>query len=158
MNIKYLKSAFAALILSLSTNATAGLIDVEFDFGWNDNHIHSGSFQGEDVNNDSLLTFDELTIVVSGYYGELSLSDMTDFGDFEIPAENWIPNAVSWNSSPETAYMTFNENLWSCSTYNGCGVTITSISGSTSEEIPEPSTIAIFALGILSLTSRRLKK
>ncbi|WP_159822808.1 PEP-CTERM sorting domain-containing protein [Colwellia sp. 20A7] len=162
MNVKMLKAAFAGLVLSVSGFANAGLISVVFDVTNFDDEI--GSFSGTDVNNDFILSLDELSAFnwTSSNHGYVidEVSDLDGFGDFDLLTNTWIDNGIGWVNSSNDAYYTWNNrsNSISSSWAQIDIVSVNSVGPVSSVNVPEPSTLAIFALGIIGLASRRFKK
>ncbi|WP_286235116.1 PEP-CTERM sorting domain-containing protein [Thalassotalea sediminis] len=156
MKFKIIKAAIAGLILSISSIANAGLITVVFDItNYNDT---LGSFSGSDTNNDMLLTLNELDSFnwMSTSYNHVidEISDLAGFGDFDLSSNTWIPNGTSWINSADDAYFTWN-NRNSSVNASWAEVDIVSV---TRSSVPEPSTLAIFALGFLGFALRNFKK
>jgi len=153
MNIKYLKAAFAGLVLSISSFANAGLITVVFDItNYND---EIGSFSGTDLNNDSILDWSELTSfdwTSNSHNHNVDLNDLSGFGDFNLSTNMWIANGISWVNSSDNAYFSWNNRANSIS---GAWAEVTIVSPT---QVPEPSTVAIFGLALIGLAFRQYKK
>ncbi|MFQ3195042.1 MAG: hypothetical protein ACI9N3_001876 [Colwellia sp.] len=154
MNYKFLKAAIVGLVLSVSSFASAGLITVDWEFNGGS---FDGTFSGADNNSDGILTFDELSdFSPRTSFTNVNLSNLVDVGDFNLSTGQWLSNAISWTNQPDNAWFTWNNrgnsvnSLWA-------SVTVNSVTG-TSQPVPEPSTLAIFALGMIGLASRRFKK
>lgn len=155
---KFSKALVAATLLIASVGAQASLIsiDTQFTFGWGGNRSNLGSIQGTDFNSDGIISTNEVTSIYESYSGHSVLSTLSAIGDINISAVTWTPNALSWTWASSIAYMTFDNRAWSCSTYNGCGITFTSFK--TSGDVPEPATLALFGLGLLGFAAARRRK
>lgn len=156
MNKKSLPYIVAAFMLAFTHSAFAGLIEVDY-IVYSDEPVYTGSFAGYDNNSNGLLENGELISFTNSYwdatYGDLLDNGWVDFGDFDILTNTWTPNAIDWTSN-YNAYFTWDnqDNSWNTSWIDSITTTITST------EVPEPSTFAIFALGMLGLISRKNKK
>jgi hypothetical protein len=149
--------AVAGLLLCVTSLANAGIIEV--DYILSDGGIeYTGNFAGEDINSNGILESNELTVFISDNYflshGDLLDNGWTDFGDFIITSDTWVANGIDWHGV-NNAYFTWQDqrNSWNTSWIDGVSTTITS-----APSVPEPSTLAIFALGMIGLASRRFKK
>ncbi|WP_246128956.1 PEP-CTERM sorting domain-containing protein [Colwellia demingiae] len=184
MNIKMLKALIAGLVLSVSSFANAGLIvngAIESD-GANSTLDHTffevltaglfeitltstddpemnllfsssagvlGAFiENDDDDGAGLSSFISINLNV-GYYalinGEFAVSN-SEVGFLHVNAEN--------PSNPYTLNITGDASLIGTRTGNLDG----SYTESGFTQVPEPSTLAIFALGIMGLAARRFKK
>lgn len=186
MNIKMLKAALAGLVLSVSGFANAGLITdngwntVDIDSGLvflDLNQLSSGNYAS--VNNTfslngfewQLATVEQFSILLesvtgtsiptwagssTNFYdstadlGNLAtlISGSTAWVDFYLDGGQFGPTRGAIHASyPDGHVNVVSGN----SAWNGLYV-------KSSAQIPEPSTLAIFALGVMGLASRRLKK
>lgn len=172
MNIKLLKVSFAGLILSVSCFANAGLIYFKYDGTWSS--FNSGDFGstyvatlifdngGDIVENQSFGLADFVSAnVSSGSY------DFTMFStDIDLWSINFNSNASgqltggwfnasngdhSWHFDPNFGDATFSNDSDSAGYFE-------SNMSNAGQVIPEPSTLAIFALSILGLASSRFKR
>ncbi len=135
--------------------ANAGVI-VDFDVMYGDSVYGTGQFAGIDDNTNNFLGFDELdlfTFSAPGYGHNLNLIDLSSFGDFDIQADTWINNAVSWIGSSDNAWFTWNDRANSIN--SDWAVVITS---SVATEVPEPASLAILGFGLLGLSIARKRK
>jgi len=179
MNLKMLKAAFAGLVLSVSTFANAGLISFEYDGTWSS--YFSGDFGstyvatlvfdngGSTVENQSFGLADFVSAnVTSGSY---------DFTMFSADISSWSvnfnsngsgqltggwfdasKNDHSWHFDPNWPDANFSYDVLDAG-FGSAGYFQSNISNvGQLQSVPEPSTLAIFALGIMGLASRRFKK
>lgn len=137
--------ATVLLISTAAPSAFAGLVEAEFSFGWSGNRNHHGTLSGNDVDGDGYLRFDELsTFSVVGTYN-INMGNLFDIGDIDLLNQIWEPNAVSWQGTADTAFMTWLGRSHSCTTYNNCGADITVTN------VPEPGSLVLLALGLIGL-------
>ena len=146
----------AAIALTIFTcSANAGLINVDYQ-ATNANYTSlSGSFSGNDANNDGWLTFSELDNWFTNYSSGASFSALNDLGDFDYVNNIWTPNAKQWNQTTEDAYMTWNNWGYSASTSNYSWSFNTSVESS---QVSEPASIALLGLGLAGIGFLRKKK
>lgn len=160
--MKLFSKAAALATLLLSLNANADLITVEFQI--TNYNSEMGTFTGVDIDNNDLLTFDELTdfdwsSIAFGHF-ITNVSDLAGFGDFNILTNTWIPNGTSWLNSTDNAYFTWNDRANSVnSSWAEVSIVSTSVvPNGNSVSVPEPSTLAIFCLSVMGLVLRKAKK
>ena len=152
MYIKMLKYVFISLIVLSSCKTYANLIvDVEFTFY----DLGSGGFTGTDLDDDGVITLGELTeftFIGAGFFlgaPDASLSNIKSLQDF------YYLDTPSW---PLSNYPAFTWGDIDTTFSIGAGnYEIISIQTGTAE-IPEPTSLAIFTLGLIGLASRRFKK
>jgi len=161
--MKLFSKAAALATLLLSLNANADLITVEFQI--TNYNSEMGTFTGVDIDNNDLLTFDELTDFdwssISFGHFITNVSDLAGFGDFNILTNTWIPNGTSWVNSSDNAYFTWNNRSSSVNSSWGPNINILSttvVPSGNSVSVPEPSTLAIFCLSVMGLVLRKAKK
>ncbi len=172
MNIKMLKAAIAGLILSVSGLANAGIIEYDFEFQLAGETYLTGSFIAEDLNFDNFIRDEEL-ISLSFANDSYSLVDHIfnvdnqDNFNFSITSELFLLGGYShsgtgqrWNSAGTGFAFEAGSacaGILINASFQGCDATpATSLVQVTSSvAVPEPTTIAIFALGIMGLVSRR---
>jgi hypothetical protein len=150
MNAKFAKSLIAAVAVAASSVAMAApvSIDLDFRFGWGGDHEFTGHIGATDLNNDGLITKSEVTSIFESLSNHNSISQLYDIGTIDIATKHWTPNGISWDGAPSIAYMTFDNRQWSCSTYNGCGVTITEFV-TRGGNVPEPASIGLLAAALM---------
>lgn len=186
MNIKMLKAALAGLVLSVSSIANAGLITFDgngvMSNDYTDSYIgigdtytqggfilsvglgdhfdsmnssglswHNGSANAN-YDNWAYLTysgglFDLFSFNFTQYSGDVLYSNT--YGPVSLGIGSHTVNALS------QSWVAFSPSGNGSSDFNF--LTIDNISAAASA-VPEPSTLAIFALGIMGLASRRFKK
>ena len=172
MNIKMLKVVFAGLILFVSSFANAGLIYFKYDGTWSS--FNSGDFGSTYV---ATLIFDNGGDIVENQ--SFGLADFVsanlssgsyDFTMFSIDIDSWTINFSSnasgqltggwFDASNGDHSWHFDPNYQDASFENASGTAryFESNISNAGQVIPEPSTLAIFALSILGLASSRLKR
>ena len=200
MNIKMLKATLAGLILSISSLANAGIIELTWDTSLSDTDV-VGTNIGDNVslvfrfnsttndlsnlvlNKNSFMdysfhlddgrfvTFDllESGYINSGYENNSffsfdALGDLVGIESFYILDTSVVSNIVGVNGTSQGMFNN-GANCFLCggSQYFGVnnvasGLSTSSWAVSQSQDVPEPSTLAIFALGMIGLASRRFKK
>jgi hypothetical protein len=164
MNVKILKAALVAVVLMLSNTATAGIIYVgsydlydgpswgtnpevysaleaaEAIFGSPINGTYLTSINGTDLNNISQTAwYDVVGVGVSEFIQSYRL----DSNDDGYGAPGWQ------DGDDASAYVKDNA---------GEGSYINYVFFQDNTQVPEPSTLAIFALGIIGLASRKMKQ
>lgn len=196
MNFKFLKAAFAGLMLSVSSLANAGLIiDIvdnggfaEFNISGSDVLTSSGSMAngfwvtantisnlwvnpGDNIFNitsgSGSYTFGNQTFVISTFW-----QGHNSGNGYALGLRGGFPNiqssgttiSVTGSLLSNMAFSNFNAGTYyssfighNASSYASLRDGIT-INVGNSTPVPEPSTLAIFALGLMGLASRRFKK
>ena len=180
MNIKMLKAAFAGLVLSVSGFANAGLItqtqtqtidfeDFSFSFNVNDWVMGSESTLLLEVKSDFSVdaSFEYFELIVEG----ISLGDwFNGNSDSKTSFEdtNTLINTYNFNTADTNNYLSDNVFAFDVNLSDEVHVQWGSQDGTPpyvmatytydSVGVPEPTTLAIFALGLIGLASRRFKK
>lgn len=145
--------AFALFVYS--ANATRITVDYQSTNLYFDSL--SGSFSGNDANNDGLLTFEELDDWSTVYADGAPFVALTDIGDFDYLNNIWTPNGLDWLETSADAFMTWewNGSIYSASTsiYDWQFATVVRTS-----QVPEPFPLALLALSLLGIAfSRKMK-
>jgi len=174
MYLKQLTAAFAALALSVSGFANAGIIEYNFEFHLNGESYLTGSFIAEDLNFDNLIMDDELVSLsfANDSYSLIEHSfnaDNDDNFNFDITSELFLLGGNSytetgqrWNSGGTGFAFEAGSNcagILLSGDFQGCDASPASniFQVTSSVSVPEPSTLAILAFGIIGLASRRSK-
>lgn len=143
-------------LLLLTTTANAAIISVNFDVTYSGGSWGDGSFTGEDLDLDGVLSFDELLSFdgSNNVEGEtVVLAGLFDFGDFDIDTNTWLNNALGWNVT-ENAWFTWdNQGNSVNSAWATVSTTITS-----DVAVPAPATMSLFLLSLAALTRLRRQK
>ncbi|MEG3767767.1 PEP-CTERM sorting domain-containing protein [Alteromonas sp. 14N.309.X.WAT.G.H12] len=152
-----MKNALTFLtLLLLTTTANATIISVDFEVTSSTGFWGDGSFSGEDLDLDGVLSFDEL-ISFDGsdnIEGEtVDLAGLFDFGDFDIDSNTWLSNAFGW-STTENAWFTWNNQINSVNaSWATVSTTITS-----DVAVPAPATMSLLLLSLVAMTRLKRKK
>jgi len=178
MKLKFLKMVFAGLILSVSGLANAGLIQADF-LGTNDGFydtetglywvdldqfsegtyaemVAQADLMGATIANntlvrelfDNVITNDDVAALFA-FGGPLAQNIIHGFYDNEIDGG---PEGRAWvKGNSATRILTSSTNATYIDGHGTMGAWAT-------YDVPEPSTLAIFALGMIGLASRRFKK
>jgi hypothetical protein len=182
MNIKMLKAAIAGLVLSVSGFVNAGLITFDTNStpgitlggGMEWNATGGGHLFDNYYNSTSSIFFDTDTYVTSfdlnnkPWEGYSTATNITDYQIFAFDVNNvqiWntlvdLSSYGTWNN-----WLTLNVNIANVRELkfgpagNSAWPSIDNlVINEPSTDVPEPSTLAIFALGIMGLAARRFKK
>ncbi|MEO3693366.1 PEP-CTERM sorting domain-containing protein [Roseateles paludis] len=150
MNTTFAKSLIAALAVAASSVAMAAPVSIQadFTFTWPGDNVYTGHIGATDSNNDGLITKSEVTSIFESLSNHNSISQLYDIGTIDIATKHWTANGISWNGYPNTAFMTFDNRSWSCTTYNGCSVTFTQFE-TRGGNVPEPASIALLAVALV---------
>ena len=98
-----------ALVLG-STAASAGTyVDVQFSSPY-----WSGKFSGTDFNSDGRVSFGELNMFTAQFFDfQLTLKDISDFGDFDTHTLKWLPDASVYvtHEGYEPVYFSYDDGF-----------------------------------------------
>ncbi len=172
MNIKMFKAALAGLVLSVSGFANAGLITEEINFTFESGATFIGSIEIED-DYSSITSVDGLLLGGTNNYN--SVFDVMWWGAGNAVDHNsdgnlndWLYGSnfvdyigLSWDQSASISNNAFTLtiiNEGSGVYYSGLITFDDKIVEQRVSQVPEPYTLAIFALGIMGLAARRMKK
>lgn len=182
MNIKMLKAAVAGLFLSVSGFANAGLIIEDSTDITSDSEEYINAFNLTETSYENIFMeliakgdyggnspFEYIELYIDGNllakwdYSTIGISVTENYAHFDytlsgvvsisdalwttISADNILN--VTWKNSSEVHFYP---------TEGGPDYVNFSLQGDLIQQVPEPSTLAIFALGIIGLASRRFKK
>ena len=147
MKTTALKSLIATAALCAASLASAAPVSIsaDFVFGWSGNLAYTGHLDATDNNNDGLITVGEVTSIYESYSGHSQVSQLFDIGTINIATQQWSANGISWVGFPDTAYLTFDNRQWSCTTFNGCSGQLTALQTS---QVPEPASLALLAVAL----------
>ncbi|RVU35405.1 PEP-CTERM sorting domain-containing protein [Rheinheimera riviphila] len=168
--------AFAGLVLGVSGLANAGILAYDFEFQLDGETYLKGSFTAEDLNFDHFFRDEEL-ISLSFWNDTLALHNyrfnptVDDNFNFDIMANAFLLGGNSFGDEGQRWNRRGGPGLGfgagsRCATISinamdqGCGATpATTLTQIVSvDSVPEPSTLAIFALGLMGFASRRFKQ
>lgn len=156
----YLKYFLYLFLFTLSTSLNASIV-----VDWTSTHrtIYSfGQFAGDDLNNNQILEFEELTSF--SFYGTPNNVDwVNDFGDFHLTTSTWVPNAITspvsdpGHDPDDLAYFSYNE--WVLAFRPSIGtINWVNVTGYTPSPVPVPAAVWLFGsglAGLLAFTRRR---
>jgi len=164
-----------SIYLSTDDNVQGDLISSAFN--WVDTDTFSANL---DAGTDYYLHIAAVDVgVIAGVLGEFNLTGndhVFSNGSTEVltNTQDWSVSSSGWNNYVDVTYSNGTngtspwglrsgvdsnaEWIWSADNCINCTRYFSLAITATAEEVPEPSTIAIFALGIMGLLSRRNKK
>jgi hypothetical protein len=156
--IVWMLLSLVLLTLSLTTSA-ATVVKANFDAGWptydGGAFTFSGSFVGEDLNNDGMLSFGEFSVFNwNSAYNSYTLSDLFDTGDIVISTQTWLANGISWVGADDLAYLTWDDRGQSINTNILGEYRFTSFEVSA---VPLPPAVLLFAPALLGFMGLRRK-
>ena len=174
MNIKMLKAAVAGLVLSVSGFANAGLITFDAGTGTPASYTENGLTVLSAYTGSNHLHFSSGALYNHGnccstpYKFELVSGDLFDLVSFDIRALSGIGISSLTASNGTTLAISATAQTYNLSSdWENLSWVSWHIAGSnnsymdnfnyelSSTQVPEPSTLAIFALGIMGLAARR---
>ena len=140
----------AFFVSALASHATSVTVNYSVNGGgytWG-----TGTFAGDDLNNDGLLSLQELISFTSQNVenSKVSLNKLSGFGDFNIFANMWLANGKGWGQSG-IAYFGWNG---SSNAVASSWATV-STSALVSNNVPEPGSLALLAAGLVGLVAVR---
>lgn len=149
---------FAGLLASASIAASATPLStvtfsVTYDQGsktWG-----TGTFSGNDINNDGFLSLSELISFDGSKNIEsqaVTLANLSGFGSFDIASNVWMANGSGWGQK-NFAYFSWNGDANSVN--NNWAAVKTSV---VTTNVPEPASMALLALGCAGLVAARRRK
>ncbi|GGC87788.1 PEP-CTERM sorting domain-containing protein [Undibacterium terreum] len=146
----------ASVLAATSLAANATIVDYQGILKSNNQVYLSGSFAGTDINNDGVLTLNELTSFdleapSEGIVG-LGLSSLVGFGTYDIATNFWSHDASGWGQA-NFSWASWNGGNSALNTQN-----FTVNTTVVSSDVPEPLTLALFGIGLLGLAAARHRK
>lgn len=113
-----------------------------------------GTFSGADSDLDGSLSFHELSSFNAKEdhpigFGPLALADLSGFGDYLIGTNEWLNNGESWKDAGNIGWFSWDNDLYSVTPYDAF------VSTEPVGALPEPSSIALLAIGTMVLITRR---
>jgi hypothetical protein len=141
----------AFFISALAAQATSVTVDYTVHYGGN-NVWGSGTFAGNDLNNNGVLSLSELTSFTTQNVegANVSVGSLSGFGDFNIFSNTWLANGNGWGQGG-IAYFA----------WNGSGNAVASswatvsTSALVSNNVPEPGSLALLAAGLVGVVAMR---
>lgn len=149
------KGLSLALLLGAAA-VQASPVTVDYTVYYNGNQVWgTGSFTGNDNNNNGFLSLNELTSFNGSNnieHANVTLAGLSGFGEFDIGHNLWLANGFGWGQNG-IAYFSWNGANNSVNSRWAHTATVET-GGNT---VPEPGSLALGAIAMLGLVAARRK-
>lgn len=156
-------AGIASLAVLDANPANAASLSFEFYYNESEERVGDGTFEGFDNDGDDFLRLDELTSFYVNFFNsayEVTLSDLSSFGSFNLNSQVWNADASGWGI-PTGFYLSWGEGYYAVSSdIFTPNILDYQPSTQTPADVPEPGTVGALALMGVSglLTKRKLSK